>query len=95
MFGIEPLLTPDRRGLADVAVEQLEANGVEVERVCRPHEHVLAVAGSTENGWLETRILASRGRVFLVSGGTQEETTALADLLDGQIAKVETPRSRS
>ena len=89
--GIEPLLTPDRRGLADVAAGQLEANGVEVERVTQPHEHVLAIAGTTGNGWLETRILASRGWVFLVNGPTQQGTRTLVDLLDEQIEKVEGP----
>jgi hypothetical protein len=94
VFAVEPLMTPDRRGLADVAVEQLEANGVEVERATQPHEHVLAVAGSTDDSWLETRILASRGWVFLVTARTREDTTALVDLLDEQIEKVEGPAPR-
>lgn len=91
VFAIEPLFTPERRGLADVAVEQLEANGVGVERVAQPHEHVLAMAGSTDTGWLEGRVLASRGWVFLASGPTQDETSALVGLLDDQIEKVEGP----
>jgi hypothetical protein len=94
VFAVEPLMTPERQGLADVAVEQLEANGVKVERVTQPHEHVLAMAGSTENGWLEGRVLASRGWVFIVSAPAQQETTALVDLLDEQIEKIEGP-SRS
>ena len=60
VFAIAPLFTPERSGLADIAVEQLESNGVEVEWVAQPHDHVLAMAGSTESGWLEGRVLASR-----------------------------------
>ena len=91
VFAIEPLFTPERKGLADVAVEQLEASGVKVEWVAQPHEHVLAMAGSTQSGWLEGRVLASRGWVFLVSGPTRPETSALVGLLDGQIEKIEGP----
>ena len=95
VFAVEPLLTPERRGPADVAAEQLAANGVGVERVTQPHEHVLAVAGSTKESWLEGRILASRGWVFPVTGRTQDESADLVGLLDELIEKVEgTPPGR-
>jgi hypothetical protein len=91
VFGVEPLLTPERRGLADVAIEQLEANGVTVERATQPFERVLSVAGSTESGWLEGRILASRGWVFLVTAPSERGCSDLVELLDDLIANVEGP----
>jgi hypothetical protein len=55
----------------------------------QPHEHVLSVAGSTEEGWLEARVFAARGWVFLVSAPTEGEATQLVDVLDRQIEEIE------
>jgi hypothetical protein len=40
-------------------------------------------------GWLEGRIFAARGWVFLISAPTEHEAEALVDLLDVQIVEVE------
>lgn len=89
VFAVEPLVTPEGRGLADVAVEQLEQRGVTIARVERSHSHVLSVAGSTREGWIEGRILSSRGWVFLINAPTEPEGSALADILDRKIAVIE------
>ena len=93
VYAVEPLVTPGGQGLADVAVHQLETNGASVERVGQPHEGVLSAAGSLDDGWLEARILASRGWVFLISAPTEWDARALSAPLDRQIAEVE-PDSR-
>jgi hypothetical protein len=71
VYAVEPLITPEGRGLADVAVHQLEASGASVERVEQPHTGVLSAAASLDEGWLEARILASRGWLFLISAPTE------------------------
>jgi hypothetical protein len=50
---VEPLVSPDGRGLAEDAVNQLASHGVSLDRIEQPHPHVLAVAGSTAEGHLE------------------------------------------
>ncbi len=94
VYAVEPLLTPEGRGLADVAVEQLETHGARIERVDRPHEHVLSIAASTESDWLEARILAARGWVFLISGPAGTDRVALTEILDASIAEIEHPSTR-
>jgi hypothetical protein len=89
VYAVEPLLTPEGDGLADVAVRQLGSSGAAIERVEQPHEHVLSVACSTEEGWLEARIFAARGWVFLVSAPTEHDAEVLVSLLDAQIVEVE------
>jgi hypothetical protein len=39
VYAVEPLVTPEGRGLADVAVDQLESHGTTIERVWQPSEH--------------------------------------------------------
>ena len=89
VYAVEPLLTPEGHGLADVAVSQLEAYGATVERVEQPHESVLSVGSSVEERWLEARILASRGWVFLISAPSARECGSVAELLDRAIAEIE------
>jgi hypothetical protein len=89
VYGVEPLLTPEGRGLADVAVDQLEWNGVEVHRVTQPHEHVLAIEGSKNGGWLEARILAARGWIFLIDAPSEAEGSEMATILDDAITEIE------
>jgi hypothetical protein len=89
VYAVEPLITPEGNGLADVAVRQLEARGAVVDRVEQPHEHVLSAAGSIEGGWLEARILASRGWVFLINGPSEPDARLLARILDRAIAEIE------
>jgi hypothetical protein len=90
VFAVEPLLTPEGKGLADVAVDQLGSHGVTIERVGRRFQHVLAVTGTTRDGALESRILASRGWVFLVMG-PEQDVQELTALLDARIATFEAP----
>ena len=40
IYAVEPLITPEGQGLADVAVHQLETSGASVERVEQPHDGV-------------------------------------------------------
>jgi len=94
VYAVEPLLTPEGHGLADVAVEQMEAHGAAVERIGQPHESVLSVAGSVVEGWLEARILASRGWVFLISGPSESACGSLAAALDRAIAEIEGSSTR-
>lgn len=91
---MEPLITPEGKGLADVAVLQLEAHGARVHKVEQPHELVLSAAGSIEEGWLEARILASRGWIFLIDSPSERDAGFLAELLDRAIAEIERPSSR-
>lgn len=58
VYAVEPLITPEGKGLAGVAVRQLVAQGARIDRVEHPHEHVLSAAGSNEERWLEARIVA-------------------------------------
>ena len=88
VYAVEPLLTPEGRGLADVAVEQLETHGVNVERAERRLKHVLALTGTTRDGALEGRIVAPRGWVFLVIG-PELDARALAQILDARIAGID------
>jgi hypothetical protein len=94
VYDVEALLTPEGEGIADVAVRQLEDHGVAIERVGQPHVSVLSVAGSTAEGWLEGRIIAPRGWVFLVSAPTESESRALADILDRAIVGAEGSSTR-
>jgi len=94
VYAVEPLLTPEGRGLADVAVEQLETHGARIERVNRPHEHVLSIAATTDDGWLDARILAARGWVLLISGPAGTDRVALTEILDASIAEIEAPLTR-
>lgn len=89
VYAVEPLITPEGQGLADVALQQFEANGASVERVKQPHQGVLSVAGSLEGGWLEARILASRGWVFLISAPSEWDARGLAGPLDVHIAELQ------
>jgi hypothetical protein len=89
VYAVEPLITPGGQGLADVAVHQLEASGASIEQVKQPHAGVLSVAGSLEEGWLEARIVASRGWVFLISAPTEWDARSLSAPLDVQIAELE------
>jgi hypothetical protein len=66
VFAVEPIVTPEGKGLADVAVGQLETRRVAIQRVERPHESVLSIAGSIGGGWLEARIVATRGWILLI-----------------------------
>jgi hypothetical protein len=59
VYAAEPLVTPEGQRLADVAVSQLETSGATIERVEQPHGHVLSMASSTQERWLEARILAN------------------------------------
>jgi hypothetical protein len=88
LFAVEPLITPEGIGLADVAVEQLEGHGVRIEQVQRRFRDVLAVAGTTPEGHLESRILASRGWVFLVIG-PEHDSRSVTAILDERIAAIE------
>jgi hypothetical protein len=91
VYAVEPLITPEGKGLADVAVRQLEAHGAVVERAEQPQEHVLSVAGSIQERWLEARIVASRGWVFLIDAPSMRRAGFLAGLLDRAIAEIEEP----
>jgi hypothetical protein len=55
---------------------------------------VLSAAGSTEEGWLEPRILASRGWIFLIDAPSERDVGFLAELLDRAIAEIERPSRR-
>jgi hypothetical protein len=88
LYAVEPLLTPEGKGLADVAVAQLETHGVKVERTERRLDHVLALTGTTRDGALEGRIVAQRGWVFLVIG-PELDVRALVEVLDARIAAIE------
>ena len=94
VYAVEPLLTPEGQGLVDVAVQQLEAHGAAVEWIEQPHENVLSVAGSVVEGWLEARVLASRGWVFLISAPSEPACVSLAAVLDRAIAEIEDPSGR-
>ena len=93
VFAVEPLVTPEGEGLADVAVGQLETFGVAVERVEQPHESVLSIAGSIEGGWLQVRVVAPRGWIFLVTTPSEQESM-LAELVDRAIAEIEGSSAR-
>lgn len=93
VFAVEPLVTPEGKGLADVAVGQLETVGVAIERVERPYESVLSIAGSIEGGWLEARVVASRGWIFLITAPSERDSL-LAELVDRAIAEFEGPSAR-
>jgi hypothetical protein len=88
VFAVEPLVTPEGEGLADVAVGQLEAVGVAIERVERPYESVLSIAGSIEGGWLEARVVAPRGWILLTTAPSERDSL-LAELVDRAIAEFE------
>jgi hypothetical protein len=94
VYAVEPLLTPEGHGLADVAVRQLEAHGAAVQRIGQPREGVLSVAGSVVEGWLEARILASRGWVFLISAPSEQACGSMATVLDRAIVEIEGPSAR-
>ena len=94
VYAVEPLLTPEGQGLVNVAVQQLEAHGAAVERVEQAHKNVLSVAGSVEEGWLEARILVSRGWVFLISAPSERACGSMATVLDRAIAEIEVPLRR-
>jgi hypothetical protein len=94
VYAVEPLITPEGQGLSDVAIRQLGALGAVVERVEQPHEHVLSTAGSIDGRWLEARILASRGWVFLIDAPSERHAGFLAGLLDHAIGEIEDPSPR-
>jgi hypothetical protein len=88
VFAVEPLVTPEGKGLADVAIGQLETVGVAIERVERPYESVLSIAGSMEGGWLEARVVAPRGWILLTTAPSERDSL-LAELVDRAIAEFE------
>jgi hypothetical protein len=94
VYAVEPLVTPEGQGLADVAVSQLETYGATVERVEQPHESVLSVGCSAEERWLEVRIVASRGWVFLIDAPSPRDAGSVTELLDRTIAEFEAPSTR-
>ena len=93
VFAVEPLVTPERKGLADVAVGQLETFGVAVERVEQPYESVLSIAGSIHGAWLQARVVASRGWIFLITTPS-ERGSLLAELVDRAIDEIEGSSAR-
>ena len=93
VFAVEPLVTPEGKGLADVAVGQLEAFGVAVERVEQTCESVLSIAGSIEEVWLEARVVAPRGWILLITTPAGRDSM-LATLVDRAIAEIEGPSAR-
>lgn len=93
VFAVEPLVTPEGKGLADVAVGQLETFGVAVERVEQPYESVLSIGGSIEGGWLEARVIAPRGWILLITTPSERDSM-LAELVDRAIAEIERPSAR-
>ncbi len=93
VFAVEPLVTPERKGLADVAVGQLETFGVAVERVEQPYESVLSIAGSIDGAWLQARVVASRGWIFLITTPS-ERGSLLAELVDRAIDEIEGSSAR-
>jgi hypothetical protein len=93
VFAVEPLVTPEGKGLADVAVGQLETFGVVVERVEQPHASVLSIAGSNEGGWLEARVVAPRGWILVITTPSGRDSV-LAELVDRAIAEIEGPSAR-
>jgi hypothetical protein len=93
VFAVEPLVTLEGRTLADVAVQQLDEHGVRIDRVGQPFERVLSVIGTSGDGLLEGRIIASRGWVFLVTG-PERDVRALSAILDASIAGFEGTSTR-
>lgn len=91
----QPLLSPDRRGSAEHTRRQLDdVEGLTLTRIERPHEHVLALSGSVDDGWVDVRIVAHRGWIFVV-GATDEPTAAhLTSILDAEIAATERSSGR-
>ena len=88
VFAVEPLVTPEGKGLADVAVGQLETIGVAIEQVERPYESVLSIAGSIEGGRLEARVVATRGWILLITAPSELDSL-LAELVDRALAEFE------
>ena len=93
VFAVEPLVTPEGKGLADVAVGQLETFGVTIERVEQPYESVLSIAGSIEGLWLEARVVAPRGWILLITTPS-ERSSMVAELVDRAIAEIEGTSAR-
>jgi hypothetical protein len=87
---VQPLLSPDRQGLAEEVRRQIEAaHGMTIERIERRHEYVLSLACTTSEGWVEVRVLAHRGWILVISASDEGAARQLADVLDDEIDRVE------
>lgn len=92
IYEVQPLLSPDRRGLAEDVRRQLgDVEGLTVTRIERPYEHVLGMAASTAGGWVEVRIVAHRGWVFLVGADDEASAGRLTSILDHAVDALESP----
>jgi hypothetical protein len=89
VYEVQPLITPDRRNIADGAFDDLETNGVSIRSIRQPHPGVLAFSGSSSEGALEGRIVPARGWIFLISASDETSLVRLRELLDATIAVVE------
>jgi hypothetical protein len=88
IFQLQPLLTPDRKGLAEGSLTQLEENGVSINEVSQPSSGVVAYSGLSPEGPIQGRVIADRGWVFLIVG-EGPATELLRRLLDKVITSFE------
>ena len=86
---VHPLMAPDRTGIAEAALEQLEENGVSIDEITLPHTGVLSFAGSSPEGAMQGRVIPTRGWVFLIIGEPGKDTETLSRLLDSTIESFE------
>jgi hypothetical protein len=93
VYEVQPLITPDRRSIADGALDELETNGVSIKSISQPHPGVLAFSGSSTEGILEGRIVPARGWIFLISASEETSLGRLRELLDATIGVFEGRRS--
>jgi hypothetical protein len=90
VYETQPLVTSDGRALAEQARGQLDdVDGLTLTRIDRPHENVLSLAGSTDEGSVEVRIVAHRGWIFVVVAADETAAGRLTKPLDEEIDAME------